>query len=196
MRQIRCVAGDRGAAAVEFALVMPILLLMLFGIIDYGIYFADTLAVRQATADGARLASQRDTLAGWDDPGTCMTAWVTDPAGGTGSGNTSRLRALACAIQRDADTLSGQVYVKIRVLDGTTLASETPVSATSDPNWIPGNVVRICLVQEHSALLGLVPVPGQVTGRADMPIEDPDNLMTLTEGHQELPGAATWPSWC
>jgi hypothetical protein len=196
MRRIRYAAEDRGAASVEFALVMPILVLTLFGIIDYGIYFADTLAIRQATADGARLASQRDTLASWDDPGTCPTTWVPDPTAGTGSGNTTRLRALACAIRQDADTLSDQVYVKIRVLDGTTLASGTPTSATGDPNWVPGNVVRICLLQEHSALLGLVPVPGQITGRADMPIEDPDNLMTLTEGHQELPGGTAWPSWC
>jgi hypothetical protein len=175
---------------------MPILFLLLFGIIEYGIYFADTLAVRQATADGARLASQRDTLSAWDDPGSCTTVWVTDPASGAGEGNTTKLESLACAIRKEAGTLSGPVYVKVRVLDGTTLSAQTPASATSDPNWIPGNVVRICLLQEHSALLGLVPVPGEITGRADMPIEDPDNLMTLVEGHQVLPDGTQWPSWC
>jgi Flp pilus assembly protein TadG len=41
---------DRGAAAVEFALVMPILLLLLFGIIE----FARAWNVRQTLTDAAR----------------------------------------------------------------------------------------------------------------------------------------------
>jgi Flp pilus assembly protein TadG len=45
---------DNGAAAVEFALVVPVLLVLVFGIIDYGIYFSDSLAVRSAVRDGAR----------------------------------------------------------------------------------------------------------------------------------------------
>ena len=43
--------GSRGAAAVEFALVVPILFLLVFGIIDYGLYFSNSLATRQATRD-------------------------------------------------------------------------------------------------------------------------------------------------
>jgi hypothetical protein len=47
---------DRGAAAVEFALVMPVLFLLLFGIIDYGIWFSESLAVRQGVRESARQA--------------------------------------------------------------------------------------------------------------------------------------------
>ena len=46
--------ADPGAAAVEFALVTPLLLVMLFGIIDYGIWFADSISARQAVRDAAR----------------------------------------------------------------------------------------------------------------------------------------------
>ena len=45
---------DQGAAAVEFALVVPILIVLLFGIIDYGLYFANALAVRAGVSEAAR----------------------------------------------------------------------------------------------------------------------------------------------
>ena len=48
---------DRGAAAVEFALVSPLLLGMLFGVIDYGLYFADVVTVQQGVGDAARAAT-------------------------------------------------------------------------------------------------------------------------------------------
>ena len=47
---------DRGAAAVEFALVVPILLLLVFGIIDYGRFFFDSVSLRQGAREGARQA--------------------------------------------------------------------------------------------------------------------------------------------
>jgi TadE-like protein len=47
--------GERGAAAVEFALVMTILLPVMFGIVDYGLWFADSLAVRHGVHEGARV---------------------------------------------------------------------------------------------------------------------------------------------
>jgi Flp pilus assembly protein TadG len=48
--------GERGAAAVEFALVTPLLLVMLFGIIDYGMLFFDSIGLRQGAREGARQA--------------------------------------------------------------------------------------------------------------------------------------------
>ncbi len=40
---------DSGAAAVEFALVVPILLMVLFAILQYGLYFNDALGASQGT---------------------------------------------------------------------------------------------------------------------------------------------------
>ena len=48
---------DRGQAVLEFALVLPILLLLLFGIIEFGIVFHDNLVLNQAAREGARLGA-------------------------------------------------------------------------------------------------------------------------------------------
>lgn len=48
---------DRGAAAVEFALVVPLLLLILFGIISYGYMLSFRQSISQAAAEGARAAA-------------------------------------------------------------------------------------------------------------------------------------------
>ncbi|ANH38953.1 TadE-like protein [Nocardioides dokdonensis FR1436] len=48
---------ERGAAAVEFALVVPLLLLLVFGIISYGYMLSFRQAISQAAAEGARAAA-------------------------------------------------------------------------------------------------------------------------------------------
>lgn len=49
--------SDRGAAAVEFALVIPVVLLVVFGIIDFGRLLNAQLQVSEAAREGARAAS-------------------------------------------------------------------------------------------------------------------------------------------
>jgi len=46
---------DRGAAAVEFAIVLPLLLLLAFGIIDFGRALNAQITLTQAAREGARL---------------------------------------------------------------------------------------------------------------------------------------------
>lgn len=48
---------DEGAAAVEFALVLPILLLIIFAIIDFGRMFNAQLVVNDAARETARAAA-------------------------------------------------------------------------------------------------------------------------------------------
>lgn len=49
--------GERGVAALEFALVLPILVMLLLGIVEYGMIFGDQLALTHAAREGARLAA-------------------------------------------------------------------------------------------------------------------------------------------
>ena len=48
--------GDDGVALVEFAIVAPVLFMLLFGMIDFGWQFAQLQDVRQASREGARMA--------------------------------------------------------------------------------------------------------------------------------------------
>jgi Flp pilus assembly protein TadG len=48
---------DRGSAAVEFALVLPVLLLIVFGIIDFGRLLSAQITLTGAAREGVRLAA-------------------------------------------------------------------------------------------------------------------------------------------
>lgn len=50
----RAAGKDGGAAAVEFALVLPVLLLLVLGIIDFGRAFNMQIALTQAAREGVR----------------------------------------------------------------------------------------------------------------------------------------------
>jgi len=46
--------SERGAAAIEFALVLPLLLVMLVGIMEFGHYYNAQLTLTNAAREGAR----------------------------------------------------------------------------------------------------------------------------------------------
>jgi Flp pilus assembly protein TadG len=55
--------SDRGAVVVEFALVMPLLFLLVFGIIDFGWMIDRSNVINNVTRDAARVASLDGTYA-------------------------------------------------------------------------------------------------------------------------------------
>jgi Flp pilus assembly protein TadG len=57
IKSIRHKLGDRGTAAVEFALVAPVLLLLVFGIIDFGRMINARINITAAAREGARAAA-------------------------------------------------------------------------------------------------------------------------------------------
>jgi len=73
---------DRGAAAVEMALVMPLLIAMIIGIIDFSRIFNGEIQLSQAAREGARVAAL-GTPGGFNAP-TDVTnrteAALTNPA--------------------------------------------------------------------------------------------------------------------
>ena len=49
--------NEKGASAVEFALVLPIFIMLVFGIFQFGIAFNNWIAITHAAREGARLAA-------------------------------------------------------------------------------------------------------------------------------------------
>jgi len=56
-RCIKILSGEKGASAVEFAIILPILVMLVFGIIQFGLVFNKYIAITHAAREGARLAA-------------------------------------------------------------------------------------------------------------------------------------------
>ena len=54
MNSMKPVTNENGAAALEFALVLPLLLLLIFGIIEFGIILFDKAVLTNSCREGAR----------------------------------------------------------------------------------------------------------------------------------------------
>lgn len=68
--RLRGLTGDRGAAAVEFALVVPVLLLLVFGVAEFGRAYNIQTTLSGAAREGAR------TMALQNDAGAANAATV------------------------------------------------------------------------------------------------------------------------
>jgi hypothetical protein len=70
-----------GAALVEFALVLPMLLLLSLGVLDFGLAFWKYAVAEKAAAVGARWAATRGPLYHFPADADCFTANGTIPSG-------------------------------------------------------------------------------------------------------------------
>lgn len=77
IRATRRRSDDTGASLVEFALVLPIVLILALGIINFGYVFGQQLSLNQATREGARKAVVSSTA-----DATQVEAWVRGATGG------------------------------------------------------------------------------------------------------------------
>ncbi len=121
---------DRGASAVEFALVSPLVFTLLFGAIDYGLYFADAMTVQQGAADAARNAtlSVGGTAANWPGDASCLPGLAMSGAG-------NDLAKVACSLSTSVQPIGGgMLVVKAEVVtpDGT------PTTSWAQPQPAPG----------------------------------------------------------
>lgn len=71
---------DSGAAAVEFALLLPVLLLLVFGMIDFGRILNAQITLTQAAREGARLEAlgQPNVVSRTVDAATGLTGVLVD----------------------------------------------------------------------------------------------------------------------
>jgi Flp pilus assembly protein TadG len=174
-------SGDSGAAAVEFALVLPVLLLILFGIVDYGIYFSDSVAGQSGVQNATRQAS----IASFTDCATPLTNFVSNQP--DGAAPTPDMQAVACMVAKRTQALTGTVYVDV------VLPTVSGVST-----WTTGQPLLVCETIVAAGLTGFVPLPdgGQVRSKSVMTIQDPTNTATPEAGgEQTFSGDDGW-AWC
>lgn len=109
---------ERGAAAVEFALILPILVVTVFGIIYFSLYFNASQGAQAAAREGARVASLRGSTAA----AACTAAndalsgvSVDEGSATVGVGNASPATSGACSSAAYPCAIgSGNVYVTVR----------------------------------------------------------------------------------
>jgi Flp pilus assembly protein TadG len=93
---------EDGAAAVEFALILGLLAILVFGLLEYGLAFWQVQNLRAATREGARVAA----VGG--DPDEIRTAMVNSAAGSLTGGE-----AISFPPACDADTRGQEMTVRI-----------------------------------------------------------------------------------
>jgi Flp pilus assembly protein TadG len=91
--------NQNGAAAVEFALLLPLLVAIIFGISQFGIAFNNWIVVNNAAREGARLASvglfTEDKVKAYAPTGFIISATKSP---GTGKGNPVTVEVVGKAI--------------------------------------------------------------------------------------------------
>lgn len=106
---------ETGAAAVEFALVVPVLLMLVFGIVNFGQFLSVRQAATQAAAEGARAAAV--TPVGGDPAarGVAAIDAALDGIGGCGDGATCDVVISTCG---DAQCAKATVSITFEPLIG------------------------------------------------------------------------------
>ena len=75
-------SASRGQSLVELALILPVFLLLVMGVIDFGRVFNSYEAIANAAREGARYCALNAHLGG--SPGSATTSRVTGELNGTG----------------------------------------------------------------------------------------------------------------
>ena len=127
---------DDGAAAVEFALVAPLLIMLVFGIIEFGISFAQQLSLSNGARQGARFGA-----VGYFGAGASATLATCGDV-------VQQVQSAASTIGLNVSNVSVQVQivhpdgsvVAPPVCDWTT-GTSSPATACTGTN--PGDAVRV-----------------------------------------------------
>lgn len=180
----RCAVAQRsqaGAVLVEAAVAFPLLVLLIFSMIDMGSVFNDYQAVRQGTREGARQAAVLTT---------------PQPPSGTWSSNGCQ----TTGITTSGDGYDLVCYTKNRIglNQATTRVSVEFTPHSPAPAYSAGQGVIICTQYPATSASGFMSsvLSGHIlTSKIEIRIEQPST--TFATSVQETPLAGTsWPASC
>jgi len=178
--------GRRGQALVEFALVLPIFLLILFGTLDVGRLVYTNSAVSQAAREGARLAAAEAAWVGLSSPG-CVSGAGDIGTGNPGAhvcpGSIAALKSdIVDAVNRMAVGLDRVTTVYISCNAGATSGDPAPTgswtessggngcTASGAPTGSHGDLISVRIEYNYrpltpiiSSILGTVSLSGSTT---------------------------------
>jgi TadE-like protein len=141
----------RGQGLVEFALVIPIFLLVLFGLIDVGRYVYLNSTLSQAAREGARLGSVEVSYRGSTDPACGAIGGPVCPA------NDTVLRAdITAAANRMMSPFGSVGSVQIScVQKGTTPPTGSWVGTVCNFN-APGSIISVRVTASFTPITPLI----------------------------------------
>jgi Flp pilus assembly protein TadG len=116
---------ERGAALVEFALVLVLVAMLLFGIIEFGITYNDYISIRQGTREGARLAVVDDV----NNAPACKINGATITPPSKPSSSFDATNAVVCKTKDRIGLDGSKTKVKI-VVAGTSVGANVTVCAS------------------------------------------------------------------
>ena len=122
--------AGRGAVALEFALVLPLLVTLLLGVITTGLAYNDKLSISNAAREGGRFGSAVDYSTG-------ATAWATSV----------QTRVRDTYFNAGSTLTTAQVCVVLRDSTGTSLAATSPNACGTEPDAPAGMVTGSCVVK-------------------------------------------------
>jgi Flp pilus assembly protein TadG len=146
--------SERGVVAVEFALVLPLLVMLLLGVTTVGLTYSDHLSVTNAVRESARLGSSVDYATSTSCPACSPASWADAVQ--------ERVRQV---YYNSGSTIStSQICVELRSSAGTLLASPssqgstcgTAPTAPADPTNSTC-VVKVWTKKPARVVLGILP---------------------------------------
>jgi hypothetical protein len=162
--------NERGAALVEAAIVLPLILVILIGTVEFGLSLADLISVRQGTRDATRNAVVNnygsDTVCG-------IVGTVTN----------DETKKIICGTKNEIDRPEARVRVKVAFPDG---------GKTPPPD---DNSLLVCAEFRHrspTGMFGFLLNNRISTTRVSMRVEQD---LSAVDAGEETSLSGSW-AWC
>lgn len=173
--RIQRLRGHRGVALVEFAIIMPILFALIFGIIEFGAAFNDYQSVRQGVREGARQA----VVANYGSIGTSCGL------NGAAASAPDDVKKVMC-VTKDRVDIGDDIRVLVRY-------------TASDGTSLDKGSIKVCAQRFIDPVTGFIPWIDSIALKSKIEMRMEQNIdSSITAGtdyNENAPSGGSW-TWC